>query len=112
MPFLIADGTSFALPIPKPTTPWPSPTTTSALKLKFLPPLTTFVTRLIETTVSLSSRSDGSIFSLVSAMNDPYELRTKNSKLQPRLPCRLGDRPDAPVIQIATAIENHTRDAL
>jgi hypothetical protein len=28
------------LPTPKPTTPWPSPTTTSALKLRFLPPLT------------------------------------------------------------------------
>ena len=45
--FLMADGTSFALPMPKPTTPWPSPTTTSALKLRFLPPLTTFVTRLM-----------------------------------------------------------------
>ena len=59
MPFLIADGTSFALPMPKPTTPWPSPTTTSALKLRFLPPLTTFVTRLIETTVSLMSSCAG-----------------------------------------------------
>src|SRR6266513_1400372 len=58
IPFLIADGTSFALPTPKPTTPWPSPTTTSALKLRFLPPLTTFVTRLIETTVSLISSCD------------------------------------------------------
>src|SRR5439155_1977060 len=60
IPFLIADGTSFALPTPKPTTPWPSPTTTSALKLRFLPPLTTFVTRLMETTVSLMSSCDGS----------------------------------------------------
>src|SRR5499427_7720113 len=65
MPFLMADGTSFALPRPKPTTPWPSPTTTSALKLRFLPPLTTFVTRLIETTVSLMSSCDGSIRSRV-----------------------------------------------
>src|SRR5262252_7044804 len=65
MPFLIADGTSFALPIPKPTTPWPSPTTTRALKLRFLPPLTTFVTRLMETTVSLISSCAGSIRSLV-----------------------------------------------
>ena len=61
MPFLIAEGTSFALPMPKPTTPWPSPTTTSALKLRFLPPLTTFVTRLIETTVSLMSSCDASM---------------------------------------------------
>ncbi len=59
--FLIADGTSFALPIPNPTTPCPSPTTTSALKLRFLPPLTTLVTRLMDTTVSFSSSSPASI---------------------------------------------------
>jgi hypothetical protein len=66
MPFLIAEGTSFALPTPKPTTPWPSPTTTSALKLRFLPPLTTLVTRLMLTTVSFRSSCEASIFSLVS----------------------------------------------
>ena len=65
MPFLIAEGTSLALPTPKPTTPCPSPTTTRALKLRFLPPLTTFVTRLMETTVSLRSSCDGSILSRV-----------------------------------------------
>src|SRR5207248_3001869 len=65
IPFLIADGTSLALPTPKPTTPCPSPTTTRALKLRFLPPLTTFVTRLIETTVSLMSSCDGSMRSRV-----------------------------------------------
>jgi hypothetical protein len=61
--FLMADGTSFALPMPNPTTPCPSPTTTSALKLRFLPPFTTFVTRLMDTTVSFSSNSEASIFS-------------------------------------------------
>ena len=55
---LIAAGTSFAFPEPKPTRPWPSPTTTSALKLKFLPPLTTFVTRLMWTTLSIIPLSD------------------------------------------------------
>src|SRR3954447_19488672 len=65
MPFLMADGTSFALPTPKPTTPWPSPTTTYALKLRFLPPLTTFVTRLMDTTVSFKSSCDGSMRSRV-----------------------------------------------
>jgi hypothetical protein len=45
---LIAEGTSRALPTPNPTTPWPSPTTTRALKLRFLPPLTTLVTRLMD----------------------------------------------------------------
>src|SRR4051812_5813626 len=69
MPFLIADGTSFAFPTPKPTTPWPSPTTTSALKLRFLPPLTTLVTRLMFTTVSFRSSCEASIFSRVSIMS-------------------------------------------
>src|SRR5271165_1966749 len=54
MPFLIAADTSLALPVPKPTIFAPgSPITTRAEKLRFLPPLTTFVTRLIETTCSL-----------------------------------------------------------
>src|ERR1700733_1895774 len=54
MPFLMAAGTSLALPVPKPTIFAPgSPMTTRAEKLRFLPPLTTFVTRLIETTFSL-----------------------------------------------------------
>src|SRR5579883_1836256 len=48
----IASGTSPAFPIAKPTRPFRSPTTTSALKLKRLPPLTTFATRLTRTTVS------------------------------------------------------------
>ena len=71
MPFLMADGTSLALPTPNPTTPWPSPTTTRALKLRFLPPLTTFVTRLIETTVSLRSKSLGSILARIWLMSFP-----------------------------------------
>src|SRR5690349_1618277 len=50
MPFLIARGTSRALPVPKPTCPPSSPTTTSAANERFLPPLTTLVTRLMEMT--------------------------------------------------------------
>src|SRR5215216_3499595 len=84
MPFLIAEGTSFALPTPKPTTPWPSPTTTSALKLRFLPPLTTFVTRLILTTVSFRSSCDASIFSRVSIIRIPVLL---HAPLQPPRGC-------------------------
>src|SRR5215475_7385069 len=56
IPFLMAIGTSLALPEPYPTRPCPSPTTTSAENEKFLPPLTTFVTRLMCTTRSMSSR--------------------------------------------------------
>src|SRR5215211_1761611 len=54
-PFCIAAGTVLALPKAAPTRPLPSPTTTSALKLKRLPPLTTLATRRISTTLSWSS---------------------------------------------------------
>src|SRR5262249_36660349 len=101
MPFLMAEGTSLALPMPKPTTPCPSPTTTSALKLRFLPPLTTFVTRLIETTLSLISSCAGSMRS-----------RVFISELQTRFASCIRDGANAPVIQEAAAIEYHRRDAL
>src|SRR6266540_3705879 len=61
MPFLIASGTSSAFPRPAPTCPRPSPTTTTAEKLKRRPPFTTFDTRLICTTRSVSSKRVGSI---------------------------------------------------
>src|SRR4026207_739457 len=104
MPFFMADGTSFALPTPKPTTPLPSPTTTSALKLRFLPPLTTLVTRLIDTTVSLISSCAASTFSRVRFINPTLELQT----------CFSGGfrhRFDPPVIEEAVAIENHALHA-
>src|SRR4030095_14020226 len=97
---------SFALPTPKPTTPWPSPTTTRALKLRFLPPLTTFVTRLIETTVSLISSCDESTFSpvrFISAMR---------LKLQTGFARRVSYCFDSPVIEEPVAIEDHALDAL
>src|SRR4051812_6203088 len=105
IPFLIADGTSLALPTPKPTTPWPSPTTTSALKLRFLPPLTTFVTRLIDTTVSLISSCDESTFSRVRFISATLKLQTCFAR-------GFGYRLDAPVIQEAVAIEHHALHAL
>ena len=53
--FWIAMITSEALAQPIPTWPFWLPTITIALKLNFLPPLTTFVTRLIWTTLSVHS---------------------------------------------------------
>src|SRR5437899_4510954 len=102
IPFLMAEGTSFAFPIPKPTTPWPSPTTTSALKLRFLPPLTTFVTRLIDTTLSLMSSCDGSMRSRVFI----------GLELQPCFSGRISNGADAPVIQEPAAVEHDAFDAL
>src|SRR5687767_12883772 len=105
MPFLMADGTSFALPTPKPTTPWPSPTTTSALKLRFLPPLTTLVTRLIETTVSLMSSCDASTFSRSRFIIATLELQSCFAR-------GIRHRFDAPVIEKPVAVEHHALDAL
>ena len=48
----MAIGTSFALPLPKPTLPLPSPTTVNAVKPKILPPLTTLATLLTWTNFS------------------------------------------------------------
>src|SRR5262249_55485344 len=103
IPFLIAEGTSFALPMPKPTTPWPSPTTTRALKLRFLPPLTTFVTRLIATTLSLMSSWLGSLRSLV---------RILLLELQSRLALLVRKCANAPLIQKPAAVEYLALDAL
>src|SRR5215813_1112148 len=130
IPFLIADGTSFALPMPKPTTPWPSPTTTRALKLRFLPPLTTFVTRLMDTTVSLISSCAGSIRSrvfmcvhappqagqtiLVLARLSHFCVRCLSAaslELQTCLTGCIRNRADPAVIQEPAAIEDHPLDA-
>src|SRR5688572_3412275 len=105
IPFLMAEGTSFALPTPKPTTPWPSPTTTRALKLRFLPPLTTFVTRLIDTTVSLISSCAASTFSRVRFIKATLELQTCFAR-------RVGHCLHAPVIEKPVAIEHDALDAL
>src|SRR5438105_12890173 len=100
MPFLMAEGTSFALPTPKPTTPWPSPTTTSALKLRFLPPLTTFVTRLIETTVSLISSCEASTFSrFLFIIPIGLELQTGFAR-------GVGHRLHAPVVKEPVSVEH------
>jgi hypothetical protein len=53
--FLIASGISAAFPVPQPTLPFWSPTTTSATNRKLRPPLTTFATRLSDTTFSANS---------------------------------------------------------
>src|SRR4029077_12122893 len=63
IPFRIACGTSLALPEPYPTTAADgSPTTTSAANERFLPPLTTLVTRLMATTWSFNWNEFASSF--------------------------------------------------
>src|SRR5580704_17198960 len=82
MPLRIAEGTSLALPTPKPTTrAEESPTTTRAEKLIFLPPLTTFVTRLIATTFSFRFSDCGSTrFTVVTAIKTPVPLRAPHRR--------------------------------
>src|SRR6187551_2283151 len=103
--FFLAAGTSLALPTPKPTMPWPSPTTTRALKLRFLPPLTTLVTRLMDTTVSLNSIWPASIFSRKRFM-------VATSELQAGFARRVRYRFDAAVIEEPVPVEHHALDAL
>src|SRR5712692_6663215 len=106
MPFLMAMGTSRALPMPNPAWPRLSPTTTSAEKLRFLPPLTTFVTRLMAMTSSF--RSEG----LTSRRRRTAKLSRKicfdiGLELQPRFPRRIRERLDAAVILVSAAVEHY-----
>src|SRR3990170_2034949 len=105
-PLRMASGTSFALPMPAPTCPWPSPTTTMALKLKRRPPLTTFDTRLISTTRSVSSRWVGSIFSIRVVATDTV------LELQSSLASGLRQGPYAPVVPVPSAVKDHLLDPL
>src|SRR5580698_342037 len=105
MPLRMAEGTSLALPTPKPTTlAAGSPITTSAEKLRFLPPFTTLVTRLIETTCSFRLSVCGSIrFTVLNAIR---------LKLQSGFPCRVRQGLDAAVVDIAAPIEHYLLNSL
>src|SRR5262245_39677333 len=102
MPLRIASGTSFALPSPNPTRPALSPTTTNALKLKRRPPFTTFATRLMCTTRSVSSKSLALSFSLYT-VQCPLEA-------EPGFAGGLRERLDAPVVEKAVAVEDDLFD--
>src|SRR5215218_7633282 len=122
----IASGTSRALPWPKPTRPFWSPITTSAAKPNRLPPLTTFATRLMWTSLSTNSlsrssrpplwppprsRSPAMVFSnLLEAK--PLSVQNQLLEAQSAFAGRICERLDAPVIEILTAIEHHFLDAL
>src|SRR6266436_2032830 len=106
MPFLMAMGTSRALPMPKPAWPRLSPTTTSAEKLRFLPPFTTFVTRLMAITSSFKSEG------FTSRSRRTARLSRKicfdiGFALLPRFPRRICERLDAAVILVSAAVEHY-----
>src|SRR3982750_1005634 len=114
-PLRIASGTSFALPRPAPTCPWPSPTTTSAEKLKRRPPLTTLATRLMWTTRSFSS---GRSFGLIgAAIHSPQRRpriarsgRNRVLELETRLAGALGHGGDPAVVVESVPVEDDGRD--
>src|SRR5579864_7108884 len=101
----IASGTSRALPWPKPTRPFWSPTTTSAAKPKRRPPFTTLATRLIWTSLSTNSLSRSSRSRVSRATEGPF------LKFEAALAGCLGERFYTPMIKIAAAIEHDLLDA-
>src|SRR5215218_5389165 len=109
----IASGTSRALPWPKPTLPFWSPTTTSAAKPKRRPPFTTLATRLMCTSLSTNSLSRSSrsrsrpdlaiVNSVLVGASRPWIIGLET---EAAFACRLGQRPDATVIEIGAAVEH------
>ena len=94
----MASATSFALPRPTPTRPFWSPTATIALNENRRPPLTTLATRF--TWITRSTNSDFGADSTATHGSAPSLL-----EFEAALAGALGERLDAPVIQVAAAIE-------
>src|SRR5215467_4688114 len=107
--FLIASGTSRALPSPTPTCPRLSPTTTSAVKENRRPPLTTLATRLMATTRSVRSSALASIFA--SATQSPVVPVEFVLERKPGRAGGLGEGLDPPVVLVAAAVEDNLADA-
>src|SRR6266516_53261 len=84
-----------------PTRSTSSPITTSAVKEKRRPPLTTLATRLISTTRSFNSRLS---YSRTSLKIGPH------SKFQSSLARAIGERLDPAVVEVAAAVEHAALD--
>src|SRR5579862_5800343 len=105
----MAMGTSRALPMPKPALPFWSPTTTSAEKLRFLPPFTTLVTRWMATTWSFK------LLALTSMLRRTASVSLRmcldiNLKFQPRFPGCCSQGFHTAVVHVTSAIEHHLLD--
>src|SRR3954447_16788799 len=129
----IASGTSRALPWPKPTRPFSSPTTTSAAKPKRRPPLTALATRLMWTSLSVNSLSSRSrplsrsrsrcrgsrAMSMFRCADVPLcrcsvvsMFRCAVLEFQAALARGICQRLDAPVEEVAAAVKHDFLDAL
>src|SRR5512136_2657144 len=106
----IASATSLALPRPTPTRPFWSPTATIALNEKRRPPFTTLAQRLTWMTFSRNSDLGASAAergrrSSLRAMGRLLELETGGASA-------VGERLDAPMVEITAAVEADLREAL
>src|SRR5580692_5273971 len=105
----MAMGTSRALPMPKPALPFWSPTTTRAEKLRFLPPLMTFVTRWMATTWSFKLLALTSMFRRTASVSLRMCLDI-NLEFQPRFPGRCGQGFHTAVVHVTATVEHHLFD--
>src|SRR5450759_4047900 len=103
MPLRIASVTSRAFPMPAPTRPFMSPTTTSALNENLRPPLTTLDTRFTRTTRSV--RSDRS--PLECGYRDPISLL----EFQACFAGGVRQSLDSAVVEEAAPVEDHRAHA-
>src|SRR5437879_10182305 len=105
----MAMGTSRALPMPKPALPAWSPTTTKAEKLRFLPPLTTLVTRWIATTWSFKLLALTWMFRRTArvSLKMCFDI---GLEFQPRFPGRRGQGFHSSVVHVTTAVEHALLD--
>src|SRR5262249_12643897 len=107
----MASATSFALPSPTPTRPGWSPSATIALNETRRPPFTTLAQRFTWITRSWNSLfgwsdSRGPRRSLCGpGMSALLEVETAGARA-------VGERLDAPVVEVAAAVERHGGDAL
>src|SRR5438132_4885328 len=104
--FRTASETSFAFPVATPTLPSPSPTATRALNENRRPPFTTFATRLMAMTFSLSSDSRSR-----RSRRGPRSLSAIALELQSAFARAVRHRLDASVIVIPGAVEHDPSDA-
>src|SRR6202022_2559551 len=91
--------------------------TTSAAKDMFLPPLTTLVTRLIETTSSLRLRRFASIFFFIAIMSYPPFWRPMRApwetlEIETCFAGCVGEGLYAAMVEVTATIEDHLLDAL
>src|ERR1700753_1078853 len=107
----MASGTSRALPWPKPTRPFWSPTTIRAAKENLRPPFTVAATRLMCTSFSTMSLSRSSSRLLRPPRLSSLRAICGSLEVQAGFTRGIRQRLHPTVIEIAAAVEDHVLDA-